>query len=114
MYTTYPAPAGIAASIKALELIRGELMPEQSAWLEPSCGDSTFTRAQSSYDSPIIPFVVGDNASAMELGQRLSEAGVRVGVIRPPSVPARTSRLRISINRNLSGKNFNRRVTDYQ
>lgn len=110
MYTTYPAPAGIAASIKALELIRGELMLQQSAWLELAVKIRNLLGLNHPFDSPIIPFVVGDNASAMELGQRLSEAGVRVGVIRPPSVPAGTSRLRISINRNLSIEQFQQSV----
>ena len=65
-------------------------------------GYSTPAGLDHPYDSPIIPFIVGDNASVMELGKRFNEAGIRVGVIRPPSVAEGTARLRISINRNLS------------
>ena len=102
MYTTYPAPAGIAASLQAVELVKGELLPQQSEWLSLATEIRSLLKLEHPYDSPIIPFIVGDNASVLELGQRFNEAGIRVGVIRPPSVPEGTARLRISINRNLS------------
>ncbi len=102
MYTTYPAPAGIAASLQAVELVQGELLQQQSQWLELATKLRSLLGLDHPYDSPIIPFIVGDNASVIQLGQRFNEAGVRVGVIRPPSVPEGTARLRISINRNLS------------
>ncbi len=47
-------------------------------------------------DSPILPIVLGDEASALNLSQRLAEAGLYVPAIRPPTVPRGTSRLRIS------------------
>ena len=102
MYTTYPAPAGVAASLQAVELVQGELLQQQSQWLELATKLRSLLGLDHPYDSPIIPFIVGDNASVIQLGQRFNEAGVRVGVIRPPSVPEGTARLRISINRNLS------------
>lgn len=101
MYTTYPAPAGIAASLQAVELVKGELLQQQSQWLELASDVRRLLGLDHPYDSPIIPYIIGDNASVIELGQRFNEAGIRVGVIRPPSVPEGTARLRISINRNL-------------
>lgn len=102
MYTTYPAPAGIAASLQAVELVQGELLQNQSKWLELATEVRSLLGLDHPYDSPIIPYIVGDNASVIQLGQHFNEAGIRVGVIRPPSVPEGTARLRISINRNLS------------
>ncbi len=49
-------------------------------------------------DSPIIPVVLGEKASALKLSQRLAEAGFYVPAIRPPTVPRGTSRLRISLS----------------
>lgn len=85
-----------------MELVQGELLQQQSQWLELATKLRSLLGLDHPYDSPIIPFIVGDNASVIQLGQRFNEAGVRVGVIRPPSVPEGTARLRISINRNLS------------
>jgi 8-amino-7-oxononanoate synthase len=48
--------------------------------------------------TPIQPLVLGDNHAALEAGRRLRERGVLVPAIRPPTVPAGTARLRISLS----------------
>jgi len=53
-------------------------------------------------DSQIIPLVLGSNETAMRFANALSSAGFAVRAIRPPSVPPGTSRIRISLNANLS------------
>lgn len=53
-------------------------------------------------DSPIVPLVIGSNDAAMRLAASLTDAGFAVRAIRPPTVPAGTSRLRLSLNANLS------------
>jgi 8-amino-7-oxononanoate synthase len=45
----------------------------------------------------IQPLIVGDASSAVALSQRLAERGVWVPAIRPPTVPAGTARLRVSL-----------------
>lgn len=47
--------------------------------------------------TPIQPLIVGTNAEAMRLAARLEQAGIRVPGIRPPTVPAGTARLRITL-----------------
>ena len=47
--------------------------------------------------TPIQPLIVGRNAEAMRLAARLEQAGIRVPGIRPPTVPAGTARLRITL-----------------
>lgn len=51
--------------------------------------------------SQIIPVIVGDDARAMALAGQLQAAGFDVRGIRPPTVPARTARLRLSITLNI-------------
>jgi len=58
----------------------------QLGWLVP-CGDS-----------PIIPVVVGSEQDALQLQQHLWASGIYVPAIRPPTVPADTCRLRISLS----------------
>ena len=47
---------------------------------------------------PIQPLLVGDAGRALALSQNLKRRGVLAGAIRPPTVPANTSRLRITFS----------------
>jgi len=53
-------------------------------------------------DTQIIPVFLGENERAVRFSALLNEAGFGVRPIRPPSVPAGTSRLRLSLNAKLS------------
>jgi 8-amino-7-oxononanoate synthase len=46
---------------------------------------------------PVLPIVVGDALEALEISAALEKRGLRVPAIRPPTVPAGTARLRISV-----------------
>jgi 8-amino-7-oxononanoate synthase len=48
--------------------------------------------------SAIQPLVVGDAGRALKLSTRLRQQGLLIGAIRPPTVPAGTSRLRITLS----------------
>ena len=48
--------------------------------------------------TPIQPLVVGSNEGAVALSQRLWQRGIFVPAIRPPTVPAGSARLRISVS----------------
>ena len=48
-------------------------------------------------DSAIQPLIVGDNAHALHLAQRLRQQGCWVTAIRPPTVPVGTARLRLTL-----------------
>lgn len=53
-------------------------------------------------DSPIIPVILGENDRAVAVAAALQQAGFDVRAIRPPTVPAGTARLRVSMNADLS------------
>ena len=46
----------------------------------------------------IQPIVLGDIGEAVRIGQALEEKGFLVGVIRPPTVPEGSARLRITLS----------------
>ena len=48
-----------------------------------------------------------DDKQAVALGQSLEQQGLLVGVIRPPTVPAGTARLRITLSANHSEQQVN-------
>ncbi|OOE47868.1 8-amino-7-oxononanoate synthase [Salinivibrio kushneri] len=48
--------------------------------------------------SPIKPLIIGDLAALQQVNHALMKAHIRVGAIRPPTVPANTARLRISLS----------------
>ena len=48
--------------------------------------------------SPILPLVLGDPDSALRVAARLRELGVLAKAIRPPTVPAGTSRIRFALS----------------
>ena len=59
-------------------------------------------------DSQIVPLIVGENAAAVALSEKLREAGILVFPIRPPTVPAGTARLRFSLTAALTEKDIDK------
>src|SRR5690606_38826561 len=46
---------------------------------------------------PIVSVLIGEEAAALACARRLAQEGLRVQAIRPPTVPAGSSRLRIAL-----------------
>lgn len=61
--------------------------------------------------SQIIPILIGDNERAMAVAARLQSDGFDARAIRPPSVPAGTARLRVSVNARLDEATLDRFVS---
>ena len=53
---------------------------------------------QGNSSTPIQPIVIGDNAATLALADALWQRGFWVPAIRPPTVPAGTARLRVSLS----------------
>lgn len=49
-------------------------------------------------DSPVVPVIVGTETRCLAIAARLMERNIYVPAIRPPTVPAGTARLRISLS----------------
>ena len=89
-------PGTVAAAARALEIIATE--PELVGL--PCLRARSFTAAleQPAAQSAILPLVLGEASRTIEAGLALREAGFLVAAIRPPTVPAGTSRLRIAFS----------------
>lgn len=113
IYSTAPSPAVLAGVHAAWSLLPsltkeretlGQLANFFRKQLEShglSFGDS---------DSHIIPVLIGDANQAMQLKDKLAGLGLHVACIRPPTVPAGTSRLRVSLNVNHTEEQLSRLV----
>ncbi|WP_201549759.1 8-amino-7-oxononanoate synthase [Psychrobacter fjordensis] len=68
------------------------------------------TAQHTSYDSPIIPYILGDNARALAKAQQLQAAGFYALPIRPPTVPENTARIRLVMNAKLTNEDCERLI----
>jgi len=60
--------------------------------------------------SQIVPVILGDNGTAIQVASALCESGFSVRAIRPPTVPSGSSRLRLSLNASLRRSDVERLV----
>ena len=93
IFTTASTPADTAAALAALAIVQSTEGDELRSRLR-----SHIERVAPGHPSPVIPVVVGDERDAMALSAALLERGLLVPAIRPPTVPAGTSRLRIALS----------------
>lgn len=100
IYTTAPPPAVVGAALGALDVLDaspnlGNVLQANAAHFRSLLHAAGLDTLQS--QSQIIPVVIGANDKAVALARTLREKGLIVPAIRPPTVPAGTARLRISI-----------------
>lgn len=101
IYTTASPPALAWALMKSLELIEAESWRRQriDALAGKLARDLRPRRWQLAHSqTPIQPLVIGSNREAMAASDALALEGILVPAIRPPTVPAGTARLRISLS----------------
>lgn len=102
IFTTGPFPAASAAAKEALRIVRDEpwrreRVIEIADRTRKAVKDKGL-ETKSAEGSPILPIVVGSADKAMEACNALLQKGIFVQGIRPPSVPAGASRLRITFS----------------
>jgi 8-amino-7-oxononanoate synthase len=102
IYSTALPPANAAAAQAALGRIRA-LAAGQAEWHASSQAFRADLRtagwAVPEGKSPIVPVRLDDEEAALSLADFLRAEGIRAGAVRPPTVPAGTSRLRFSLKR---------------
>jgi len=100
IYSTGLPPAAAAAAARALEILEAEpwlragLMARAAAFREALPG---LGLPAAGPGGPIVPIVMGEPTRAVEVAGRLVDRGCLVAAIRPPTVPAGTARLRVSL-----------------
>lgn len=100
IYSTALAPPAAAAACRAIGIVQEEPALRQRLlalgdFLREGLRASGFPETGSRCH--IVPIIVGDASTTVELSRRLADRGILTPAIRPPSVPEGTSRLRISL-----------------
>jgi 8-amino-7-oxononanoate synthase len=103
VFATAPSPLIAAALSESLRILADE--PERRARLQ-QLSDYAATRLGQELGLPspgsqILPVIIGESGPTLEVAAALRAAGFDVRAIRPPTVPAGTARLRISITLNV-------------
>ncbi len=100
IFSTAPPPPAVAGALAAIELLveqprRVQKLQANADALRHELALEGFEVAGST--TQIVPLIVGDARLAMEMCERALELGVFGAAIRPPTVPAGTARLRLSV-----------------
>jgi 8-amino-7-oxononanoate synthase len=101
IFDTGLAPAAVGAARAALQVLtdepwRARRVLDHAATLAGICGVTDVPT------SAVVSVILGDPEVALAAAQACRDRGVRVGCFRPPSVPAGTSRLRLTARASLS------------
>lgn len=103
IYTTAAPPAVAHALLTSLDIIEGAEGAERRAHLQTLIAQwrsaLQLQRWQAlASDTAIQPVVIGANDEAMKIAAALYEQNIWVPAIRPPTVPAGTARLRVTLS----------------
>mgnify|MGYP003402301608 FL=1 len=96
IYTTALSPADTAAALKGVEVVKQEPSSREQLWQ-----NINYLKQQLSHlellpsESPILCLNLDTPEAALDLSQKLLDAGILAPAIRPPTVP--TSRIRLSL-----------------
>jgi len=100
IFSTAPPPPAVAGALAALEVLAEH--PEMPGRLQANATVLRDELAREGFEvagstTQIVPLVVGDPELAVRICEAALEEGVFAQAIRPPTVPAGTSRLRLAL-----------------
>ncbi len=100
IFSAAPPPASVAAALATLDIIEEE--PERRAQLWQNTlffreGLKSLGLDTGNSQTPVVPIVVGEDALALEMVQRLHKAGVFVNCVLSPATPPGRALIRTSL-----------------
>jgi 8-amino-7-oxononanoate synthase len=101
VFTTAAPPAVAAATRVSLRLTRSEEWRRERLrrLIERlRAGARQLELPLMASPTPIQPLLIGDARRALDMSQALAAQGILISAIRPPTVPAGTARLRITLS----------------
>ncbi|WP_051617108.1 aminotransferase class I/II-fold pyridoxal phosphate-dependent enzyme [Desulfonatronovibrio hydrogenovorans] len=109
IYSTALPPAAVGASLAALDEIisrpPGNSLINMAGNMKGFLDEAGFDTGQSS--TQIIPVILKDSPIVIKAQQKLVTMGLFAGAVRPPTVPAGSARLRLSLRADMSDQDLN-------
>lgn len=107
LFGTALAPAQAAAALSALRIVES---PEGAHWRSKLRENIEVfhSHRKTPCTGPIQPIPCLDNQNTLAISQSLSDRGIQVSAIRPPTVPEGTARLRVSLSARHSREDITR------
>jgi 8-amino-7-oxononanoate synthase len=104
IFSTAPSPLMAVAALEALAILKDEPERRESlARLVAYAGSELQSRCGLPVcSSQILPVIIGEDPRTMQIALGLRKRGFDVRGVRPPTVPAGTARLRISLTLNVN------------
>ncbi len=114
IYTTSMPPAVAAATLASLKLLqrenwRRDKLNSLIAKFRAGCEQLGLELMDS--PTPIQPIMVGEADKAMAISAALEQQGIFIGAIRPPTVPAGSARLRVTLSARHTEQQVDRLLT---
>lgn len=105
IYSTFLSPHQAGVALASIDVVRNahekrESLKLLSRWLRSRLVE--YIDVQTNHNTPIIPIITGNNDDTLKLRALFLKKDIIVGAVRPPTVPRGSSRIRLSLNSELS------------
>jgi 8-amino-7-oxononanoate synthase len=104
IFDTGLAPPAVGGALAALRVLQAE--PELPGRVLDAAATIAVAAGAPRPESGVIPIILGAPQRALDAAAECLRRGVRVGCLRPPSVPGETSRLRLTAHAGLTAGNL--------
>ena len=117
MFATAPTPGSAAAALAALHIVQREPERRHRLWdnrerLFTGLRRLGFTLAPTV--SPILPILIGRAETALRFAEQLFANDIFAPAIRPPTVPAETSRIRVTVTSEHTGAQVDQALAAFE
>ena len=117
MFATAPTPGSAAAAAAALHIVQREPERRRRLWehrehLFTGLRRLGFTLAPTV--SPIMPVVIGRAETAVRFSEQLLANDIFAPAVRPPTVPAETSRIRVTVTSEHTSAHIDRALAAFE
>lgn len=104
IYSTATMPLQALLVQKSLEILASDEGNERRVQLSDICAEAKDLFG--GFGSHIVPIILGEEVEAVRVADALQKEGFDIRAIRPPTVPAGSSRLRLSLSSSLKKKDL--------
>ena len=107
IYSTFLSPYHAGVALASIDIVmnsqhKRSQLKNTSKWLRNQL--AKYINVETNLHTPIIPLIFNDIETVLKLQKLFLKKGIIVGAVRPPTVPNNSSRIRLTLNCELSKK----------